>query len=504
MSSKKMLKAVYIISIGTIISRLFGLFREIVSANFFGTTFIYDAFLIAFMIPNFFRGIIAEGALNAAFIPVFTEYITDENKKKESNKVANLCFTSSIIITFALFFITYILSCFIPNFLSSQSKWFWIWTLLKFTFPYLIFISLTSLNMGILNAHKKFLLPSFSPIILDIFWVASLFFFLPFFGNSIDERIFGLVIGIILGGLFQFLYLLPTVKNIGYTYKLDFDFSHPAIRKIGRLILPVIVGVAVGPINLLVDYSLAGTLFNGAVSGLWYATRIFQLPLGVFAISISTASLPYFSENISSKNFIQFKENFYSAMKMLFFLLVPFTFGLILFRSEIITLLFKRGMFGSQSVKIVAFPLMYYSLGLIGYGGASILTRAFYAFSDTSTPVKIGLISIFINFVLDITLMKVLSNGGIALATSVVGIVNFFFLYFYFTKKYIKLDNKKIISYFATSLISSLVMTYVLILYKMKFGNLPLIIFLTTAIILAVIIYFLIWKLLNKILWWNK
>ncbi|MCD6221738.1 murein biosynthesis integral membrane protein MurJ, partial [bacterium] len=321
MSSKKILKAVSIISIGTIISRIFGLFREITSANFFGTTFIYDAFLIAFMIPNFFRGIVAEGALNSAFIPVFTEYTTDGEKKKEANKVINLCFTSSIIITLSLLFIIYILSSFIPHFLSLQSKWFWVWTLLKFTFPYLIFISLTSLNMGILNVHKKFLLPSFSPIILDIFWIGSLFLLLPLFGNSLNERIFGLCFGIIGGGLFQFLYLLPIIKKIGYSYKLDFNFSHPAIRKMGRLILPVVAGVAVVPVNLLVDYSLAGTLFNGAVSGLWYATRIFQLPLGVFAISISTASLPYFSENIVTKNFEQFKENFYFAMKLLFFIL---------------------------------------------------------------------------------------------------------------------------------------------------------------------------------------
>jgi len=474
MSSKKILKAVSIISIGTIISRIFGLFREITSANFFGTTFIYDAFLIAFMIPNFFRGIIAEGALNSAFIPVFTEYTTNEEKKKEANKVINLCFTSSIIITLSLFFIIYILSSFIPHFLSPQSKWFWVWTLLKFTFPYLIFISLASLNMGILNVH-------------------------PLFGSSLNERIFGLCFGIVGGGLFQFLYLLPVIKKMGYTYKLNFNFSHPAIRKIGKLILPVIAGVAVVPINLLVDYSLAGNLFNGAVSGLWYATRIFQLPLGVFAISISTASLPYFSENIATKNFEQFKENFYFAMKLLFFLLVPFTFGLIFFRTEIITFLFKRGLFTSKSVNIVSFPLMFYSIGLAGYGGISILTRAFYAFGDTSTPVKIGIISILVNFVLDIILMKFLSHGGIALSTSTVGLINFLFLYLLFIKKHIPFNNKKIIFYFSKALISSLVMSFILVIFRTNFHYLPLPIFLTTGIILAIIIYFLTWKAMGKV-----
>ncbi len=502
MSSKKILKAVSIISIGTIISRIFGLFREITSANFFGTTFIYDAFLIAFMIPNFFRGIVAEGALNSAFIPVFTEYTTDEKKKKEANKVINLCFTSSIIITFSLLFIIYILSSFIPHFLSLQSKWFWVWTLLKFTFPYLIFISLTSLNMGILNVHKKFLLPSFSPVILDIFWIGSLFLLLPLFGNSLNERIFGLCFGIIGGGLFQFLYLLPIIKKMGYSYKLDFNFSHPAIRKMGRLILPVVAGVAVVPINLLVDYSLAGTLFNGAVSGLWYATRIFQLPLGVFAISISTASLPYFSENVVTKNFEQFKENFYFAMKLLFFILVPFTFGIILFKTEIITFLFKRGLFTDKSVNIVSFPLMFYSIGLAGYGGISVLTRAFYAFGDTSTPVKIGIFSILVNFVLDVILMKFLSHGGIALSTSAVGFTNFFLLYILFIKKHISLNNKKVISYFSKSLISSLIMAFFIMFFRTSFYYLSLPIFLITGIISAVIIYFLIWKITEKVKIW--
>lgn len=499
MSSKKILKAVSIISIGTIISRFFGLFREMASANFFGTTFIYDAFLIAFMIPNFFRGIIGEGALNAAFIPVLTEYINDEEKKKEKEKIVNLCFTASLIITLTLFFLVYILSWAIPHFLPYSSKWFWVWTLLKFTFPYLIFISLAALNMGILNAHKSFLLPSFSPVIFNSIWIGTLFFLLPYFGNTIDEKILGLCVGVVIGGIFQFLFLLPEVKKKGYTLKLNFDFSHPAIRKIGRLILPVIAGVAVVPINLLVDYSLAGMLFSGAVSGLWYATRIMQLPLGIFAISISNASLPYFSENIARKDFNQFKENLYFSIKLLFFVLIPFTFGLIFFRNETISLLFKRGMFTARSVKIVSFPLMLYSIGLFGYGGISILSRAFYAFGDTSTPVKIGIISIFTNFILDILLMKFLSHGGIALSTSIVGITNFFLLYFLFVKKHLSLNIKRIISPFVKSILISSITFLLLFIFKIKFkSSMSLPYYFLSGIILGVIIYLLLWKILNK------
>ncbi|MCD6407819.1 murein biosynthesis integral membrane protein MurJ, partial [bacterium] len=354
MSSRKIVKAISIISLGTIISRIFGLAREVITASFFGTTGIYDAFLLAFMIPNFFRGILAEGALNSAFIPVFTEYLSDEKKKEETSKIVNLCFTLSLILTLSLFFLVFTLSYVAENFVSSGSRWFWVFILIKFTFPYLIFISLAALNMGILNSYKHFLLPSFSPVVLDIFWISSLFFLVPLFGTTLEEKIFGLCFGVIAGGIGQFLFMLPAVRRRGYRLRLSFNFNHPAVKKMGKLLAPVIIGVAVVPINLLVDYSLANFLYEGAVSGLWYATRIFQLPLGVFAISISTAVLPWFSENISSKNYEEFRKNFLFSIKLLFLLMIPFTFGLIFFRKEVVSFLFQRGMFTLHSVSLVS------------------------------------------------------------------------------------------------------------------------------------------------------
>lgn len=440
MKIHKITKAAITLSIVTIISRFFGLFREIFSAKFFGTTFIYDAFLLSFMIPNFFRGLLAEGALNASFIPVFTEYLTDENKKNQIYEIVNICITISLMITFFLFFLVYFFSSFTVKYFSSFSKWFWVFYLLKFTFPYLIFISLSAIFSGILNSYKNFTIPGISPVFFDIFWILSLFFICPLFGKTLNEKILGLCIGIIIGGFFQFLYQFPSIKRRGFNIRLNFNFKHPAIIKMGKLLAPMVIGVAIGPINLLVDYSLANFLSNGMVSGLWYATRLYQLPLGVFGISLSTAVLPWLSENVARKNFEEFNGNLYLSFKLLFLTLIPSTFILIYLREEIITFLFKRGIFDLNSVKLTSFPLLFYSLGIVFYGGISVITRAYYSFNDTKTPVKIGIYSIGTNFILDILLMKFLAHGGIALSTSLVGLINFLLLLYFFNKKHLKIQ----------------------------------------------------------------
>ncbi|MCM8805014.1 MAG: murein biosynthesis integral membrane protein MurJ [Candidatus Omnitrophica bacterium] len=500
--SKKIFRAISLLALGTIISRIFGLFREIVSANFFGTTKIYDAFLLAFMIPNFFRGLLAEGALTSSFIPVFTEYLTNEEKQKETKKILDITFTLSLIFTFSLFLFFFLLSNLVIKFINYESKWFYVFLLLKFTFPYLIFISLSALYTGVLNSYKTFFLPSISPVVLDFFWIFSLFFLSGIFGEKLEEKIFSLCIGIIFGGVGQFLILVPSVRKLGYFPKLSFNLSHPAIKKMKYLFLPMIIGVAVGPINLLVDYSLANLLSSGMVSGLWYATRLYQLPLGIFGISISTAVLPWLSENFAKKDFKEFEKNLHYAFTILFLTFIPSTFILIFLKDEIVTFLFKRGLFDINSVKLTSYPLFFYSLGIIFYGGISIMTRCFYAFNDTKTPVKIGILSIITNFVLDIILMKFLAHGGIALSTSLVGIINFALLYHFFEKKYLKFHYKKILKNFLITFLSFIPSILFMMFSKKIFliYKIPLFTFLLTSIGVGLLIYFFLIKFSLKFL----
>lgn len=493
MSSKKILRAVSLISLGTIIARVFGLAREVSTASFFGTTHIYDAFLIAFMIPNFFRGLLGEGALNSAFIPIFTEYATDvPERKKEGIEIFNICFTLSLFATLVLFALALIASFISSNLISADSKWWWAWTLLRFTFPYLVFISLTALNMGVLNAYKVFLLPSLSPVILDVVWIAALFLILPLFGGGVQDRIFGLCAAVVIGGAGQFLFTLIPVLKKGYRIRLNFNFSHPVVKLMGKLLAPAVIGVAVAPINILVDMTLANLLYEGAVSGLWYSTRLFQLPLGVFAIAVSTAVLPWFSEDASSKNHAGFMKNLEFSFRMLAVLLIPFTFGLVIFRTEIVSFLFERGMFNAASVSLAAQPLAFYAIGLLGYGGVSVLSRAFYARRDTATPVKVGLMSILVNFIADIALMRFMGHNGIALATSVVGITNFILLAFLFNKKHLKFDLRRTTPFFIKAFISSAIMGLSIYAFKTAAAglvSLPVVLF--AGIMVAVSVYFL-------------
>ena len=452
------------------------------------------------MMSNFFRGLLGEGAMNAAFLPVFTEYASDPLKRKEGFEIFNICFTFSLLATVALFLLALSVSFISTGLLSETSRWWKTWILLRFTFPYLIFISLTALNMGVLNAHKSFMLPSLSPVILDIVWIAALFLFIPFFGSTPDDQIFVLCFAVIAGGIGQFIFTLIPVLKKGYKVKLDFRFTkHPAIKKIGKLLTPIMIGFAIGPINILVGNIIAKVLYEGAVAGLKYSTMIFQLPLGVFAISISTAVLPWFSEDISSTNYAGFIKNLKLSLKMLAILLLPFTFGLIIFRTEIVSFLFERGMFDIESVSMTDLPLAFYSLGLFGYGGASRYGPGHFTHcKDTATPVKVGIFSIAVNFILSIVLIKFIGHSGIALASSAVGIINFIMLAVIFNKKHIYFNFREILPFITKTLIASEVMVVAIYFYKNAVESvfsLPVILF--TGIIMAVLVYLICLKWLK-------
>ncbi|MCM8788293.1 MAG: murein biosynthesis integral membrane protein MurJ [Candidatus Omnitrophica bacterium] len=432
----------------TIICRIAGLLREIFTAKFFGTTGIYDAFLIAFMIPNFFRGLLAEGALSTAFIPVVSGLIAKGEKKEEIIRITGAVFTFLLISTSALYVFILFACWILQRFFSLPAKIAEIVFLLKFTFPYLIFVSMSAWAMGVLNARHRFILPGLNPIVLDFWWILSLFFFTGFFGDALEQKIFGLLLGVFMGGASQFIFQLPLVFSSHGPIVFSFDWKHPAILKMIRLFAPVVIGMSVGPINLLVDYSFARSLAEGTVSALWYATRIYQLPLGVFSISLATVLLPHLSGQVATEKLEQLKENIHKGLEHIIFLLVPSAIGMIIFRKEAIELLFKRGMFSGYSVEITAYPLMFFSVGLVFYGLATVITRAFYAYHDTSTPVKVGLISIITNALLDMFLMRFMGHGGIALSTSVVGLENFILLYWLLKKKFGLLETKRLLNAF--------------------------------------------------------
>ena len=444
MDKKRIILTVGMVSLVTILVRVAGLGREMFSAYFFGTTLVYDAFLLAFMIPNFFRGVLAEGGLNSAFIPVFADYLSPE-KKKDAQRIISDTLGASLCLTLSLSLFFFIASS-LTGFFPLSQKILLTLSFLRFTIFYLVFVSMAALVMGVLNSLGHFSGPALAPLGLDLFWILSLVTIAPLFGTGLEGRTYGLILGLLVGGAAQFFIPAPALWRRGFSLKPTFNLKNPALVKMGKLLTPIIIGVAVTPINLLVDNFLAMRIRSeGMVTSLWYANRLMQLPLGIFAVTLGTVALPAMSRLASVGDLKQMKETLAYSLKLAFLLVVPAAFALIFFREPIIRVLFQRGLFTSQSTQMTATALLFLSLGLFGYSGNIVLTRAFYALKDTATPVKVGILSIVSNLVLDLILMGPLKQGGIALSTSLVGILNFALLFFLLQRKIGLLGGRKLL-----------------------------------------------------------
>ena len=457
MSTKSLAKSTLGISSATFLSRILGLLRDIFSARLFGTTAIWDAFLVAFMIPNLLRRLLGEGALSNSFIPVFTEYLYKKDKKG-AKRLASIIFTLlliilTVVVLGGIFFINLILTKF-----SLAPKVCLILQLTRFLLPYVFFLSLAALLMGILNSYKHFAAPALAPLFLNIFWLLSLFYLCPRFGESLEKKIWGVVIGVLLGGLFQLLIQIPALIKRKFFLKLNFNFSHPGLKKIGLLILPGILGLAVTQINIVVDLLLGLFLGSGAISSLWYGNRLMQFPLGVFGIALATAVLPHYSTYVVKREFRELKKMLSFALRMGFFIILPAAIGLISLRSPIIKLLFERGAFTSLSTSRTANTLFFYCLGLFAYAGVKIVAPVFYSFQDTKTPVKIAVIAMLANIGLNLILMIPLREGGLALATALSSCLNLFLLFFILRKRLGNLEERRILNSFVKVLLAAIIM----------------------------------------------
>ena len=460
----KVTKAAGIVGSATFLSRIFGYIRDMIMAAFFGAGFFSDAFIAAFRIPNLFRRLFAEGSLTLAFIPVFTEIITIDGKEEAFNMARSALRLLSVIlvitaisgILFAPQLMDVITYGFGPEKLSLTV------TLTRIMFPYIFFICLVALCMGILNAIGHFASPALSPLLLNISMIASMYI-ASFINEDNGFRVIGLAIGVIAGGVLQLSFQIPFLVKNGFYFWHKAKIYHPGLKKIGILMLPAVFGAAVYQINILVGTFLASLLPGGSITYLYYSDRLVQFPLGVFAISIGTALLPSLSRHAANKDFDALKDTFAYSMGLVFFITLPSMAGLIVLREPIIALLFKRGAFSQEAVTQTANALLYYCIGLWAVSSVRVIVPAFYALKDTNTPVRIGIISIISNIVLGIILMKPLGHCGLALATSIASIINFCLLVIELRRKLGSLGWKKILISSLKSFTCSVIMSIVVI-----------------------------------------
>jgi putative peptidoglycan lipid II flippase len=425
---------------GTALSRVLGVFRDMLKAYLFGTGTAADAFTVAFRIPNMLRAFLAEGTLSASFVPVFNDYLAT-GKKKESWEVARNAFGLLAVVLLVVSVLGILLAPFIVRIMASgygqvPGKIDLTVRLTQILFPYIFFVGLTALAAGILNSHRHFTMPAVAPAVLNICMIAFMGLLCTRIIGGAKMQIYGLAAGALVGGAGQLLIQIPILKKKGMPMRPGLDFRHPAIGKIFKLMIPGILGMGVAEINAFVDTYLAALLEPGSVSALEYGNRLIQLPLGIFGVALGTAALPTMSALAARDDIAKLKTTLDTALRMIVFVMAPATVGLIVLRVPIVRLLFERGrFFGGESVSFVTSALMFYAVGLIAYGAAKSLVAAFYSMKDTRTPVRCSVVAMIANIILNIILMRYLQLGGLALATALSSILNVGLLLRLLTKK---------------------------------------------------------------------
>jgi len=433
--NSKVAKAAGIVSAATMVSRVFGLVRDMVIAAFFGASWMSDAFWVAFRIPNTLSRLLGEGSLTASFIPIFTEYLQKKTKDEALELAYNAFTVLSIILTFVsvlgIIFSPLIVGLIAPGFISEPRQFALAVFLNRLMFPYIFVVSLGALCMGILNSFRRFASPALSPVMLNISIIVATLTLRPFFA----EPITALAIGVLIGGVLQLSLQWPFLRKSGVKLKLRFNFRHPGLKQIGLLIVPAMLGAGITTINVFVGTILASMLPGGSVTYLFYADRIVELPLGVFAIAIGTASLPSFSRHVAAGNIDELKASISFSLRLMLFLTVPATFALMALNLPIISVLFQRGAFDVQAAIYTGQALFFYGMGLWAFSVVRVFVATFYSLQDAKWPMRAAIISFVVNLLVSLALMYPMKHKGLALATSLAAIINVIILGIVLKKK---------------------------------------------------------------------
>ncbi|MBV9300934.1 MAG: murein biosynthesis integral membrane protein MurJ [Acidobacteriaceae bacterium] len=461
-----------IVSSAILTSRLTGLAREMVMANKFGAGFSYDAFLLAFRIPGVLRTLFAEGALSSAFVPTFAVALASTDRKQAA-QLSNLLATALIVVVgplclFGVIFAPQLVWILAPGFAAVPGKFELAVRLTRIMLPFLLLVALAAQAMGILNSCDKFGVPALASTFFNIgsvcFGLALGFWLGPYIGITPIE---GMAWGVLFGGTLQLLWQIPSLHRLGFTFRPAFNWSHPGLRQIFRLMGPAILGNAAVQINVTVNTNLASRLSDplrgpdGPVSWLAYAFRFMQLPLGLFGVAFAAALLPSVSRSAALNNFEQFRKTVSRSLGLVFLLTIPSSLGLIALGRPIIGAIFQSGRFDAYDTKQTAVALSCYAVGLLGYAGSKILNPAFYALSDARTPMYISLISVIVNLAVALLLLNVFHFGfaALALSTSSVAIVSSLCLFESLRRKLGGIEGRYLLDRIARITGASLLMT---------------------------------------------
>jgi putative peptidoglycan lipid II flippase len=452
---KQILKSASIISLVTVVSRILGYVRDQRIAVLLGTTEVSVAYQLAFRIPNLFRRLVAEGAMTASFIPVFASYMREKDREEVwdfgSKLFWTLAFVVAIITVLGMVFSPSVIRLFTSD-VGSAGGLSQAVELNRIIFPYLFFVALAALAMGILNCFHVFGLPAATPV----FWnLASIFFSIAAVWKYFKNPAMSLAVGVLVGGVLQFLIQVPALVQKGMTFDFGISFTHPGIRNVARLMIPRLFGIGVAQINLLVDtrFATASIMPKGSLTALYYSDRMMELVLGGYAIAVATAILPMMSHQAAASDFNGLKKTLAFSVRLVAFITIPAMLGLMILREPIIRVLFQHGAFIAESTRLTARALLYYAIALPGLATVKLVVPAFYSTKDTKTPVIVAAISMLLNIVLNIIFLefffKRVQNGGPALATAIACYFDFFALILIFRLRYGPMGIREIMKSFA-------------------------------------------------------
>lgn len=432
-------KSASILSVFTVISRITGFLRSVLIANIFGTGIAAQAFFVAFKIPNMLRDVMGEGAANAAFVPVFSEYLVHK-PRQDFLKLVNtllriLLAVAALISCLGIISAPALIRLIAPGFASDPEKFSLTVNLTRILFPYLFLITLSAYMMSVSNALKSFAVPASSSIVFNLSLIAAILFI----GHlKAFDPIYALCAAVLAAGILQVLVQFPSLSRLGVNFRSGGVHEHPlkheSIRKIGRLILPRIMGTSIYQLNIFIDTIFASLSFfvgEGAIAAIYYANLLIQFPFSVFGVALSNAALPTMSAHAAKKDADSFITTLDFSFKTVFVCMIPLTFALVIFSAPVVRAVFERGQFDAYSSFITSKALFFYSLGLLGYVGVRFLSLGFYAMQDTVTPVKTACVALAINVVFNSIFIFVFRLGisGLALASSISAVSNFIMLY---------------------------------------------------------------------------
>lgn len=435
----QMLKSSGAMGLATLASRLLGLVREQVYAAFMGTGAVADAFFLAFTIPNLFRRLLGEGALTAAFIPIFKEKEKAEGEaamwRSANAVISGLVTAAALVVGLVMLGVTLALSA---GTWTEDTRL--VLRLVRVMFPYMLLVCLAAVLIGMLNARQHFFVPALGAAMLNVVMITSVLWLAPRMGTRLEEQIFGLAIGVLVAGAAQAAFQWPSLRREGFRYHWEPPWSNPTVREVARKMLPASVGVAAFQINVLLIQFIAYGTQQSIVSSFNFAVRLMEFPQGIFGISLATYLLPTLSGLAADRNYVDFRATLRQGLSYLLTANLLASALLLVLAEPIVRLLFQHGRFDAHSTITVGWTIACLAPGLIAFSSVNILARAFYALGDTRTPMLISVFCLATNLLLSAFFVSPFGAGGLAVANSLTSYLNLFLLVHALRRKLGRLD----------------------------------------------------------------